>query len=363
MKHIVCFHTFNDYSGSPKVLKIVLDGLLKKGYKIDLVTSRGGVLDELSSPLLKIHHYSYHFSPNALVTIPRVLYVKAYTFFYAFRYLFKKDVVFYINTITPFGAALAARIMGKEIVYHYHENAFAKGRHYMFMAWLMQKLADRIICVSAYQASHLKRKEGVSVIPNALPEEFVSKLHPDADAAFERKTVMMLSSLKEYKGTREFIELASRMPDYRFVLVINDTQKNIDNYLNVNTLPPYDTVNITIYPRQSDVAMFYNQASVVLTLTNPAMAIETFGMTTLEAMTAGLPVVVPTVGGVAELVEDDFNGYRINVSNLTQIEQAIRTMLSNKQHYCCLAANALESARQYDFGYTLPHLENLITNQ
>ena len=47
MKKIVCFHLFNDYSGSPQVLRTVIDGLLEKGYPIDLVTSRGGVLDEL----------------------------------------------------------------------------------------------------------------------------------------------------------------------------------------------------------------------------------------------------------------------------------------------------------------------------
>lgn len=35
MTRIICFHLFNDYSGSPKVLKIVLEGLLKKGYQIN----------------------------------------------------------------------------------------------------------------------------------------------------------------------------------------------------------------------------------------------------------------------------------------------------------------------------------------
>ena len=47
MTRIICFHLFNDYSGSPKVLKIVLEGLLKKGYQINLITSTGGALDEL----------------------------------------------------------------------------------------------------------------------------------------------------------------------------------------------------------------------------------------------------------------------------------------------------------------------------
>ena len=41
MKKIVCFHLYNDYSGSPKVLKVVLEGLLQRGCAVDLVTSRG----------------------------------------------------------------------------------------------------------------------------------------------------------------------------------------------------------------------------------------------------------------------------------------------------------------------------------
>ena len=47
MKNIVCFHLFNDYSGSPQVLRTVIEGLLERGYHVDLVTSRGGVLDGL----------------------------------------------------------------------------------------------------------------------------------------------------------------------------------------------------------------------------------------------------------------------------------------------------------------------------
>ena len=47
MKRIVCFHLLNDYSGSPKVLAMVLEGLLEKGYCVELVTSKHGVLNDL----------------------------------------------------------------------------------------------------------------------------------------------------------------------------------------------------------------------------------------------------------------------------------------------------------------------------
>lgn len=237
MKHIVCFHLFNDYSGSPKVLKMVLQGILDKGYGVDLITSKGGVLDELTGHTnLKRVSYSYRFSANPVITMLRYFGVQLYTFLIAFRYLFQKQTVFYINTLLPVGPALAGRMMGKKVIYHYHENAFVKGLFYKVLAAIMQKLAHKIICVSQYQRSFLSRKRGVYVIPNALPKEFTSRLHPDAKAAFGRQTVLMLSSLKEYKGTREFIELANRLPQYKFVLVINDTDKNIDKYLKDNNL-------------------------------------------------------------------------------------------------------------------------------
>lgn len=40
MKRLICFHLFNDFSGNPKVLRMVLGGLAEKGIQIDLITSK-----------------------------------------------------------------------------------------------------------------------------------------------------------------------------------------------------------------------------------------------------------------------------------------------------------------------------------
>ena len=347
MKHIVCFHLFNDYSGSPKVLKMVLQGILDKGYRVDLISSKGGVLDELTGHAnLKKVLYSYRFSANSAVTMFRYLGVQLYTFFIAFRYLFQKQTVFYINTLLPVGPALAGRIMGKKVIYHYHENAFAKELFYKVLAAVMQKLAHKIICVSQYQRSFLGRKSGVCVIPNALPNEFTSRLHPDAEAAFGRQTVLMLSSLKEYKGTREFIELANRLPEYRFCLVINDVQENIDSFFYKYNI--FCSQNLIIYPRQNNVVSFYNEASIVINLTDKKLAVETFGLTALEAMSAGLPVIVPTEGGIAEMVTDGENGYKIDVQDLNKIVEYIHLLLSDQELYNKLSNNASAYSRNFN---------------
>lgn len=359
MKRIVCFHLFNDYSGSPKVLRMVLEGVLNKGYRVDLVSSKGGVLDELLHyPNLRKHSYPYRFSSNGAVTMLRYGMVQLFTFFLSFRWLFCKDAVFYINTLLPVGPALAGRLMGKRVVYHYHENAFVKGAFYKMLAAMMERLAHRIICVSEYQASFLICKEKVTVIPNALPEAFVQRLKPDPEAAFERKTVLMLGSLKEYKGTKEFIQLSQRMPQYNFILVINDTQENIDGYLSEKHYTSEE--NLVLYPRQADVAKFYQQASVVLNLSDKRQFIETFGLTALEAMTAGLPVIVPTEGGIAEMVDDGINGYKIDVADLDKIEQHIQELLTDKTKYVEMAEQALACAKRFDANEMIDQITRII---
>lgn len=359
MKHIVCFHLFNDYSGSPKVLKMVLEGLLKKGYRVDLVSSEGGVLDELLHyKNLHKHSYPYKFSNNALLTMLHYGLVQLYTFFLSFRWLFCKDAVFYINTLLPVGPALAGRMMGKRVVYHYHENAFVKGAFYKTLATLMQKLAHEIICVSQYQASFLKRTRGVTVVPNALPKEFTDKLTHAPEAAFERKTVLMLGSLKGYKGTAEFIRLARQSASYKFCLVINDTQEKIDSFLSENRIEVPQ--NLTIYPRQNDVVPFYNEASLVLNLSDKHKFIETFGLTALEAMSAGLPVIVPTAGGIAEMVEDGMNGYKIDVQELDRIAETIDRIFSDHGLYKRLSENALKYSRKFNAGQMTESISDVL---
>jgi len=357
-KRIVCFHLFNDFSGSPKVLHDVLAGLLEQGYEIDLVTTRGGVLDQLDSPHLKRHTYRYRFSTNPAITMARYLWAQTLTFCKALRYTFDKDTIFYINTILPLGPALAGKLTGKRVIYHYHENAFVKGAFYMTLAKAMQKLARRIICVSSYQKSYLSRQKDVEVIPNALSPEFLSRLSPDPSAAFDRHTVLMLSSLKAYKGTHIFIRLASLMPQFKFVLVINDTPEAIDTWITSESIKIPS--NITIHPRSSDVARFYNTSSLVVNLSDPRLFIETFGLTALEAMSCALPVIVPEKGGIAEMVTDEVNGFKIDCNDTQLLQHTINTLLSDREEYLTIAGNALAYSRSFSRDAMIERICNVL---
>lgn len=364
MKKIVCFHLYNDYSGSPKVLSMILEGLLKKGYNVRLHSSgKGGALDKLENIYgFKAYKHNYKFSEKKLVEIYRFIKIQFCIFFTSFRYIFDKDTVFYINTVLPVGAALAGWIMRKRIIYHYHENANAKGGIYRILATFMQYLANDIICVSKYQANLLKAKEKTAVVYNVLPLEFTEQFaNQETYESFKRKRILMLSSLKLYKGVIEFIKLSKMLPEFMFTLVINDSEENIHDFLITHLIEIPD--NITIYPRQTNVVQFYKNSSIVLNLTNKYKAVETFGLTVLEAFTAGLPVIVPTVGGIAELVDENINGYRIDVQDINKIKCKINEILSNEEIYKNLGKNAFEKSHLFNYSRMIENIEHIIRNE
>ena len=110
------------------------------------------------------------------------------------------------------------------------------------------------------------------------------------------------------------------------------------------------------------MAGFYNRATLVITLTNPLMAIETFGLTTLEAMSNALPVIVPAKGGIAEMVVDGENGYKTDVQQMEVIERQIKRMMADADVYHRMAGKALEWGRRYDGKKTSQRIEKILKN-
>lgn len=342
-KKLIAFHQLNDYSGSPKILSMTLNALLEDGYEIDLVTTKGGCLDSIQSPRLKKHYFPYRFSDNKVATLFRSSISQICMLYYGIRY--GKGKQFLINTIMPTSGALAGKLLGQKVVYHYHENAFRKGLYYKIKAKLMLKLADSIICVSNYQKSFLPSNPHITVIPNALLNKHKEHLHPHTENGFESKKILLVSSLRSYKGVTLFAKLAQMMPDYNFALVANASESEIRNYFKSENIELPQ--NMEVYPQQKDVTPFYNNAGLLVNLSNKDYVIETFGLTVIEAMAAGVPVIVPDEGGVTEIVEDGKDGFVVDVRDAEIVKETIKKVFSDKGKYEELSRNALLSSNQH----------------
>jgi glycosyltransferase involved in cell wall biosynthesis len=160
-------------------------------------------------------------------------------------------------------------------------------------------------------------------------------LNPEKNLDF---TVLMLASLRPYKGIFNFLELAKRIPEAGFVMILSDESEEVMKFESENLIP----VNLKILPIQKDVHPFYRAASLLLNLTQKDKIVETFGLTVLEGMYYGLPAIVPTVGGITELVDSGKNGFQIDYNQLEMIEKEIRKMMKDQIHYKNLSQEALQ---------------------
>ena len=340
---IVCVHLLNDFSGSPLVLSTVIKRLIKTGYEVDMITSKGttGFLSDI--PGVNYKNFFYRWHPNKLITLLFFLYSQCLLFRIILPYR-KENITLYINAVLPFGAALAGRLTNKKLIYHIHETSVKPELLKRFLFSIANTFSFKIIYVSEYlKNQETKNTQKECVVYNALSDDFVNKANQLIIREKPLFTVLMLCSMKIYKGVFEFIELAKRLPDIHFELVLNTSKSEMDLFFKNSQLP----ANIDLYPVQQNVHPFYHRASMVLNLSHPDKWVETFGMTVLEAMTYGLPVIVPEVGGIAELVEDGYNGYKISAYEINKIAENIIKIKSDKNLYQSLSSNAMQYSKRF----------------
>jgi glycosyltransferase involved in cell wall biosynthesis len=257
-----------------------------------------------------------------------------------------KDDTVYVNTLLPFGAAMAGRLRGCKVIYHIHEVSVKPESLRTFLQRVAGFTAARMLFVSQYVADSMPAgKARKEVIYNALPDSFVE------EAAYVRWlnrqtpfTVTMLCSLKAYKGVYHFINIARMMPDLNFVLVLNAPEKEVTAFRKLVKVPN----NCTVHDAQKNTVPFYAQAHVVCNLSKPDGWIETFGMTLLEAMHCGRPVICPTVGGVREVVDHGIQGFAIDSANEQQICQTLYALATQPELYKQMSDAACKRAAAFD---------------
>lgn len=123
------------------------------------------------------------------------------------------------------------------------------------------------------------------------------------------------------KGLTDFISL-SKNPDFVVVLVGLKPKQvkmlNGESYKLCNIVPMCRTQN------QQELAMIYSLADVSLSLSY----YETFGLTVIESLSCGTPVIVYDNTGQANIPTKS-NGIKVETGNIQAVANSIRWLKSN----------------------------------
>jgi glycosyltransferase involved in cell wall biosynthesis len=340
---IYTFHLLNDYSGSPKVLMQSIKAWVEVGHEVTVVTCKGreGFLSDL--PGVNYEFFWYKLGTNKLLKILFLLWSQL-SIFIKLIFIVEKDDLIYINTVLPFGAAFLGLVKRCRIIFHIHETSIKPILFKKMLFTIVELSSEEVIYVSKYLSQQEKLScKKTHILHNAIANDFINIASSQKKDSIINRNVLMVCSLKAYKGINEFVYLSDIQKQYQFRLVVNANQLEIDKFFRRRSLPP----NIEIFSTQTNLHPFYLWADVVLNLSRPDEWVETFGLTIIEAMAYGLPVIVPPVGGVTELVDNGVNGYLANCRNIDDVSNKLETILENGILYNRMKNNALKIIGYY----------------
>jgi glycosyltransferase involved in cell wall biosynthesis len=340
---IFAFHLLNDYSGSPKVLSQLLKGWVDKSYDVNVVTCKGrdGFLSDIAG--VQYHYYKYNFAENKLIRLFNLA-LSQLIVLVNFTGKVKKHDLIYVNTVLPFGAALVGKLKGCRVIYHVHETTVKPPIFKKFLFGIAEWTANDVIYVSNFLKNEERfRKARCHVIHNAIEDVFYQKAIAERTICETPENVLMVCSLKAYKGVGEFLQLSKLNANYRFRLIVNAVQSELDVYFSDEIFPE----NLEILTTQTNLHPHYQWADIILNLSRPDGWIETFGLTIIEGMAYGLPAIVPPVGGITELVAEGINGCKVDSRNIEELNRKLRNIFQNQEIYHQMVQQSLEKIDEF----------------
>ena len=208
--------------------------------------------------------------------------------------------------------------------------------------WLAKEV--RQSCLSKFE---------VTAIPNGVDLEVFKPTNGDFRTKYnleDKKIVLgVATAWGERKGMSNFAKLSQFLPEkYKVVLVgMNEEQK---------AQMPKEALVISRTNNVTELAEIYTAADVFLNLGT----METMGLTTVEAMACGTPVVTSNLTAVPEVVADD-GGIILANLEIPTIAEGIESVLSKE--YLNTRDNAKKYEKNKQFKEYLKLYENLVGEQ
>jgi glycosyltransferase involved in cell wall biosynthesis len=204
--------------------------------------------------------------------------------------------------------------------------------------------------------AHGVRSEQITVVGNFLPDERI--------ASAPRRPPFQDTGIRH-------VTIVSRVDPIKRIDLLLDT---LDRYPELSDLPVrifgtgWDLETLRARAQAShpqvDFAGFSGQVAEVLAASDLLLhlcPVEPFGLAILEAMAAGVPVLVPDVGGAADLVENGVSGCHFRANDA----DALAVALTQLRQYSPDRLNALVAAadqrlhEQYSSSAGLQNYRNL----
>jgi glycosyltransferase involved in cell wall biosynthesis len=272
------------------------------------------------------------------------------------------DVVHAHFWMSGLAGIAAGRQTGVPVVLTYHALGTVKRRHQGAMDTspsrrvgyerALGRAVDRVIAQSQDEARELVRmgvpRSRTTIVPSGVNETF----SPDAPAVPRttgRARILTVGRLVERKGFQDVIRAMIQVPDADLLVVGGPPAGQLDTDPQARRLRELadslglaDRVRLVGAVPREEMPAWYRSADLLVA----APWYEPFGLTPLEAMACGVPVVGTAVGGLTDTVVDGRTGDLVPPRDPTTLGATVRALLDDRIRRFAYASAALERARQ-----------------
>ncbi|NES15479.1 MULTISPECIES: glycosyltransferase [Micromonospora] len=275
-------------------------------------------------------------------------------------------------------AGLAAgRRTGVPVVQTYHALGTVKRRHQgaqdtsppgrLTHERELGRSVDRVVAQCQDEVAELVRmgvpRSRMTVVPSGVNLSTFAPLGPVAERDGDRPRILTVGRLVERKGFQDVIRATALVPDAECVVVGGPPAGLLetDPYaLRLRALAEScgvaDRVRLIGAVPREEMGRWYRSADVLVA----APWYEPFGLTPLEAMACGVPVIGTAVGGLIDTVVAGRTGDLVPARDPAALGAAIRGLLGDRIRRFAYATAALERARnRYSWTTTAERLAEL----
>lgn len=216
--------------------------------------------------------------------------------------------------------------------------------------------AGRVIAVSQAVAESLQQNgviesSKITVVHNGIDIDRFARSVAETDDRDGDSPVLVgtVGHLAPIKGHDVFVRAAALIcahsRDVRFVIIGEDKSPQMDHRRSLETLiAELDVSESVAMPGWLDDIP---SALSSLTLFVSAARSEPFGLSIVEAMAAGLPIVATASEGAVEIIEDGVSGKLVPVDDADSLAKAIDDLLDDRVERSRLGRNAQLAAREH----------------
>lgn len=263
---------------------------------------------------------------------------------------FRKSIFFYI-----------AKLFNCKVIFHIHGGEFLK--FYKSSNLLVRKNisfilnhADVIVVLSynwrKYLMDNMTDNKVIYVLPNPVNTRIYKK------SSLDSQNILFLGRLGEGKGTYDILRTVSKVvelnPNVKYLFAGDGELKTVANKITENKMNQNVKLLGWVTGEQK-----YELLSSGYMLLLPSYY-ESFGISIIEAMASGLPIIASNVGAIPEIIKHSYNGFIIEPGDIDSLYKYILFLLQNKELAKQMGnRNYLEARNKYDGNVVIKKLVDI----